>query len=67
MNGRSKSEAAQEIERRYRYRMLILRGKLRLPREAATKMVGPDCAFHLYSQHEGNASKNVRKSSRGKT
>jgi len=67
MNGNSKSEAAQEIERRYRYRTLILRRKLRLPREAATKMVGPDCAFHLYGQHEGKAPQKDQKGSRGKT
>jgi len=38
-----------EIRLRYLYRSIILRGKARLPLEAARKLVGPDCAFHLYS------------------
>lgn len=48
-----KSDKAQEIERRYRYRTLILRKKVRVPRKTAVKMIGPDCAYHLYGQHRG--------------
>ncbi len=48
---------AEEIRLRYRYRTLILRGQLRLPRAAAVALVGPDCAYHLYHlrdpQHDG--------------
>ena len=54
MEGKERSEAAQEIERKYRYRTMILRGQIALPREAAVKMIGPDCAYHLYTQHKGN-------------
>ncbi|MBP7737834.1 MAG: hypothetical protein KA369_17765 [Spirochaetes bacterium] len=37
----------------YKYRRLILEGKTSLsPREAA-KLVGPDCAYHLYNAVNG--------------
>ena len=49
-----RSEAGKEIERRYRYRVLILRREVKLPRKAATRMVGPDCAYHLYRNHAGS-------------
>jgi hypothetical protein len=38
----------EELRRRYRYRTLILRGKLRVSLAAARALVGPDCAYHLY-------------------
>jgi hypothetical protein len=44
MNGK-----AEEIRIRYLYRDLVLRKKIRLPFEGAVKIVGPDCAYHLYS------------------
>lgn len=34
---------------RYLYRDLVLRKQIRLPLEGARKIVGPDCAYHLYS------------------
>ncbi len=40
---------SEEIRLRYLYRDMILRGKLRLSLESAKGLVGPDCAFHLYS------------------
>ncbi len=40
---------SEEIRIRYLYRDLVLRGKIKLPIEAAKKIVGPDCAYHLYS------------------
>lgn len=39
---------AEEVRLRHLYRSLVLRGRLRLPREAAAALVGPDCAYHLY-------------------
>jgi hypothetical protein len=39
----------EEIRLRYLYRSVILRGKVRLPLDAAKKLIGPDCAFHLYA------------------
>jgi hypothetical protein len=34
---------------RYQYRKLIVSGSLRVDRRAATPLVGPDCAYHLYA------------------
>jgi hypothetical protein len=39
---------SEEIRLRYLYRSLVLRGKVRISLESARKLVGPDCAFHLY-------------------
>jgi len=39
---------SEEIRLRYLYRNLILQGKARISLESARKIVGPDCAFHLY-------------------
>jgi len=33
------------------YRRLILLGKARLPLDEARRIVGPDCAYHLYFRH----------------
>lgn len=38
------------IRKKYLYRRLIMAKKISLPIEAAKGMVGPDCAYHLYSQ-----------------
>ena len=35
---------------RYLYRNLILKGKARISFEAARRLVGPDCAYHLYAR-----------------
>jgi hypothetical protein len=34
-----------------RYRKLVLLGKARLPLAEARRLVGPDCAYHLYFRH----------------
>jgi len=34
-----------------RYKRLILRGKVSRPLEEARRIVGPDCAYHLYFRH----------------
>lgn len=39
---------AEEARIRYLYRDLVLRGKIRLPLDAAKRLIGPDCAYHLY-------------------
>ena len=41
--------SSEEIRLRYLYRNLILRGGIRMPVEVARRLVGPDCAFHLYT------------------
>ena len=35
------------------YRRLVLLGKVRLPFAEARRLVGPDCAYHLYFRHAG--------------
>jgi hypothetical protein len=45
----SASLEAQRI--RNRYRRLVLLGKAKLPFEIARRLVGPDCAYHLYFRH----------------
>jgi len=44
------NEKAENIRKKYRYRHLILTGKIALARQAAVRMIGPDTAYHLYSQ-----------------
>ncbi len=54
---------AEELETRRvlaRYRRLILLGAVRLPLEAARRMVGPDCAYHLYSRESAPARSSAR-------
>jgi hypothetical protein len=44
-------EALEAQRIRSRYRRLVLLGAARLPLEAALRLVGPDCAYHLYHRH----------------
>lgn len=39
---------AEVLRLRFLYRRLILEGRVTLSPEHAVKLVGPDCAFHLY-------------------
>ena len=54
----SASLEAQRI--RNRYRRLVLLGKARLPLEMARRLVGPDCAFHLYFRHAAGPQRPAR-------
>jgi len=51
-----KDKKADEIRRRYKYRRMIQKGDIKLPMSSAKKLIGPDCAYHLYSRHEGDKS-----------
>ena len=51
---------SEEIRLRYLYRKLILEGKAVLSFESAKKLIGPDCAFHLYSIIDSKTSKRKR-------
>ncbi len=42
-------KTSEEIRLRYLYRDMIVRGKVNLSLDSAKGLVGPDCAFHLYS------------------
>ena len=48
---------AESIRIRYKYRRMILRGEMKIPHEAAVKLVGPDCAYHLYGNYKGESGK----------
>jgi hypothetical protein len=49
-----KSDETEIARKKYLYRELILKKKLSLKRRSAVKLVGPDCAYHLYSKKEFN-------------
>ena len=51
---------SEEIRLRYQYRKLVLEGKVVLSFESAKKLIGPDCAFHLYSIIDSKTSKRKR-------
>jgi hypothetical protein len=57
----SSEEAAEELRKRYRYRQLILSGKLALPYKRAAQLLGPDCMYQLYSLRESETKKPGRK------
>jgi len=42
---------AERIRIRYLYRRMILNGELNISHGTAKRMVGPDCAYHLYGRH----------------
>jgi hypothetical protein len=46
-NGDMKSRS-EEIRLRYLYRKMIVTGKAKISFESARRLVGPDCAYHLY-------------------
>ncbi|MDA8098492.1 MAG: hypothetical protein M0042_02550 [Nitrospiraceae bacterium] len=58
------TDRSEEIRLRYRYRKLILEGKVRLSFDAARRLVGPDCAFHLYPSFQKQLSANQRRGRR---
>ncbi len=43
------TDTSEEIRLRYLYRKLILEKKIALTLESAKRIIGPDCAYHLYS------------------
>lgn len=47
-----------------RYKRLILLGKASLPLEVARRIVGPDCAYHLYFRHASDAEDDGRRPAR---
>lgn len=49
----------EEVRLRYKYRSLIMKGKIKLPPSAASKLIGPDCAYHLYSNLETSGKRGI--------
>jgi len=48
----SDEEVSEEIRKRYKYRELILKRKIKVPLKYAKKLIGPDTAYHLYTLME---------------
>ena len=58
------SDKSELIRKKYKYRRLIMTGKIKLPHREAAQLLGPDCAYHLYSipdQEQSVESKDSRK------
>lgn len=57
-NTHDEESPAAAMRRMYSYKRMILRGQLRLPHRSARRLIGPDCAYHLYHRHKAadNAS-----------
>lgn len=47
----TRSEAASARGTLSKYRRMVLLGKAELPLAEARKLLGPDCAYHLYFRH----------------
>ena len=54
-----RTRKAEEIRLRYQYRRLILSGKSKLPHKTAVRLIGPDCAYHLYARGAQASSSNT--------
>jgi hypothetical protein len=48
----TRSDKAEFIRLKYKYRRLIMAGKINLPFREASLLIGPDCAYHLFSTLE---------------
>ena len=49
MEKSTRPSLAELTRLKYKYRRLIMKGELRLPPREAALLIGPDCAYHLYS------------------
>lgn len=54
-------DEAEVMRKKYRYRQLILSGKILLPHESAAQLLGPDCLYQLYSVKETETSSTLKK------
>jgi hypothetical protein len=59
-----KTRKAEALRKRYRYRRLIMTGRLSLPHPTARRLIGPDCAYHLYGFMGRGGNKTDRKRER---
>lgn len=58
------SDAGEVIRKQYLYRRLILSRRLCVSPKSAARLIGPDCAYHLYRSHTASSrSKSGPKSS----
>jgi hypothetical protein len=62
----SRQEAAAAARILAAYRHSVLLGKLRLPFAEARRLVGPDCAYHLYFRHRPATARRGRRKAQRK-
>jgi hypothetical protein len=55
------SERLEALRILSRYRRMVMLGRAKLPFDVARRLVGPDCAYHLYFRHSGSRSPARRK------
>ena len=48
---------AEQIRIRYLYRRLVINGDVKVSKDTAKKIVGPDCAYQLYGRQETRHAK----------
>jgi hypothetical protein len=61
----SRSEEADVLRILSQYKRLVLLGKARIPLAEARRLVGPDCAYHLYFRHQAAAARRQARRKRG--
>lgn len=47
------TQQAEILRKQYAIRHAILQKRIKVPYQAARRLIGPDCAYHLYQQWEG--------------
>ncbi|MCX7794018.1 MAG: hypothetical protein N2257_06400 [Thermodesulfovibrionales bacterium] len=52
-----KNPKAEILRLKTFYRRLILFGRIKIPRDSARNLLGPDCAFHLYRTESRKGNK----------
>jgi hypothetical protein len=60
------SERLEALRILSRYRRMVLLGRARLPLDAARRLVGPDCAYHLYFRHAASRPEPARRKRRSR-
>ena len=52
-----KNEKSEAMRLKYLYRRYVIKGKANINYKAASRLVGPDCAYHLYSSFKAQPLK----------
>jgi hypothetical protein len=59
-----RSDRAAVLRILSQYKRLVLLGKVALPLAEARRLIGPDCAFHLYGRNSRRAARRARRTRR---
>ncbi len=52
---------AEMLRIQHQYKRLVLLGKVELPLAIARRLVGPDCAYHLYGRTAAGRRRGLRR------